>query len=182
MAMPPLPPLTLLSLPCMLSSMESVMTTVELTLPRRSREMDTPPLAHTGWLFLTAGLRWSTTARMETLETSKMSLMKVLPAMLPHSCSCRSSIPCSCSPCPCCSCRTCLPCPYRPLCPSLPCSCCSCSSSLPCPYRPLCSSLPCSYCSLCPSLPCPYCPLCPSLSCPYCPLCPSLPCPCCPCR
>merc|ERR1711862_749093 len=70
------------SLPCMLTSMESVMTIVELTLLRRSREMDTLPLDHTGWLFLMAGHRWSTIVLMGTLETFKMSPMKELPAML----------------------------------------------------------------------------------------------------
>merc|ERR1719320_258501 len=58
------------------------MTIVELTLLRRSREMDTPPLVHTGWLFLMAGHRWSTIVLMGTLVTFKMSPMKELPAML----------------------------------------------------------------------------------------------------
>merc|ERR1719317_1204255 len=44
--------------------------------------MDTPPLVHTGWLFLMAGHRWSTIVLMGTLVTFKMSPMKELPAML----------------------------------------------------------------------------------------------------
>ena len=81
MLLPSTPPLTLLSPQCMLTSMESVMTTVEQILLRMSREMVTQPQEATGLLFLMAEPRWSTITLMETQEISKMSPMKVFQAM-----------------------------------------------------------------------------------------------------
>merc|ERR1739838_508344 len=70
-----MPPQTLLSLQCTLTSMVSMMTTVEQTSSRLSPEMVTPPLAATLSLFLMAGSRLSSMLTME-MESSKMSPMR----------------------------------------------------------------------------------------------------------
>merc|ERR1711874_336162 len=79
--LPSTPPLTLLSPLCMLTSTESVMTTVEQTLVRMSRGMDTPPQEATGLLFLMAEPRWSSITLRETQGIFRMSPMKGLLAM-----------------------------------------------------------------------------------------------------
>ena len=66
-----MPPQTLLSPQCTITSMVSVMTTVEQTSSRLRPEMVTQPLAATLLLFLMAGSRLSSTLTMET-ESSRM--------------------------------------------------------------------------------------------------------------
>ena len=76
-----MPPPTCLSPHYMLSNMGLMMTTVEQTLPRMSKEMVTQPQEATGLLFLMAEPRLSAITLMETQEISKMSPMKVFQAM-----------------------------------------------------------------------------------------------------
>merc|ERR1711862_101097 len=68
-------PLTLLSPQSILTSMESMMTTVVLTSSRLSPEMDTQPLAATLLLFPMGESRLSTMLTAE-MELFRMSLMR----------------------------------------------------------------------------------------------------------
>merc|ERR1712128_288790 len=86
MGVPPLPNLLLptllamlhqilLSPQCILTSMESRMTTVETTSSRLSPEMDIQPPEVTLLLFLTAG------SRLSTMSTMEMELFRMSPIM-----------------------------------------------------------------------------------------------------
>merc|ERR1712128_266210 len=73
-------PQILLSPQCILTSMESRMTTAETTSSRLSPEMDIQPPEATLLLFLTAGSRLSTMSTME-MELFRMSPIVEFPSM-----------------------------------------------------------------------------------------------------
>merc|ERR1719320_1483866 len=73
-------PLILLSPQSILTSMESMMTTLEITSSRLSPEMDTQPLAATLLLFPMEESRLSTMLITE-MELFRMSLMREFPSM-----------------------------------------------------------------------------------------------------